>query len=546
MLRSAENGIIFIGDRMIELMNVKLNVEMTEADIKKLIAKKLRTDSIKSFRYLKKSVDARKKDNVFYLASFGVTVDNEDKVLKNAKNPDARIYREPERITVPHVDGKHTSPVVCGAGPAGLFAALFLAMGGLKPILIDRGADADMREREINEFFLTGKLDPETNVQFGEGGAGTFSDGKLTTNIKDKRCREVLNIFYECGAPEEILYLAKPHLGTDNLIKIVKNIRNRIIELGGTVCFNTKLTDITVQNGCITGVTVESGGTDKHIPCDRLIVASGHSARDIFEMFKRHGVEMEKKPFSMGVRIEHKQEMISRSQYGEIYKKLPPADYKLAVHLPSGRSVYTFCMCPGGKVVCAASEEGHLVVNGMSLFAREGENANSALLVNVEPADFPSDDVLSGIDLQQKYERAAFELGGSNYKAPAQTVGDFLKGIPSTAQRSVKPTYPLGVTWCDMKGCLPEFVITSLKEALPLFDNKIRGFADNDAVLTGVETRSSSPIRVLRDDALQCTVRGVYPSGEGAGYAGGIMSAAVDGIRVAEAIISELCGDNKE
>jgi len=517
---------------MLELMNLKIPVTYSDKDVNNLILKKLRVDKIKNYRFLKKSVDARKKDNVFYNATVGVTVENEEKVLKRANNKDLRIYKVPERITVPKATS-NSRPVVCGAGPAGLFCALFLAKAGLKPIVIERGADADTRKKEIENFFETGKLNVQTNVQFGEGGAGTFSDGKLTTNIHDPRCREVLETFYECGAPEEILYINKPHLGTDNLIEIVKNLRNKIIELGGEVRFLTMLTDIEYENNKICAVHTDKG----KIETENLVIATGHSARDIFEMLKKHNVKMEQKPFSIGVRIEHKQELINKSQYGEFSKYLPAADYKLSVHLPSGRSVYTFCMCPGGQVVSASSEEGHLVVNGMSLFARDGENANSALLVNVEPSDFDSDDVLSGIDFQQKYEKLAFSLGGSNYKAPAQTVGDFLKGVPSKAQKEVKPSYPLGVTWCDLKNCLPNFATESLKEALPLFNNKIKGFSDFNAVMTGVETRSSSPVRVLRNEELESSISGIYPCGEGAGYAGGIMSAAVDGIRIAQTVI---------
>ncbi len=520
---------------MIELMNLKIPVTYSEKDIYNLILKKLRVDKIEKYRFLKKSVDARKKDNVFYTATLGVTVENEQKVLKKANNKDARIYKIHERITVPKVELKGNPPVVCGAGPAGLFCALFLAKAGLKPILIERGADADTRKQEIEKFFETGSLNVQTNVQFGEGGAGTFSDGKLTTNIHDPRCREVLETFYECGAPEEILYLNKPHLGTDNLIEIVKNLRNKIIELGGQVRFLTTLTDIEYKDNKISAIYTDKG----KIETENLVIATGHSARDIFEMLKKHKVKMEQKPFSIGVRIEHKQEMINKSQYGEFYKFLPAADYKLSVHLPSGRSVYTFCMCPGGKVVAASSEEGHLVVNGMSLFARDGENANSAVLVNVEPSDFDSDDVLSGIDFQQKYERLAYLLGGSNYKAPAQTVGDFLKGVPAKAQKNVTPTYPIGVTWCDLSSCLPDFAVASLKEALPLFNNKIKGFTDENAVMTGIETRSSSPVRIKRNENFESTIFGIYPCGEGAGYAGGIMSAAVDGIRIAQQIVSE-------
>ena len=530
---------------MLEISGLKIRVDKDENAIKKLIAKELNVpeSAIKKYTFLKKSIDARKKDNVVY--NFSVMVEtniNEDKIIN--KNPKVKKYIKPERLRVQRVKTPFEyPPVVCGMGPAGLFCAYILARAGLNPVLIERGSDADQRKQEIERFFKTGELNEQTNIQFGEGGAGTFSDGKLNTNIRDYRCREVLNVFYDCGAPEEILYNVKPHLGTDNLINIVKNLRYKIIELGGEVCFNTTLTDIIYKDNVLCGVKVENNGEQKEISTNHLIIATGHSARDVFEMLKKHNVKMEKKPFSVGVRIEHKQEDINKSQYGDFYKYLPSADYKLAVHLNNNRSVYTFCMCPGGEVVAAASEKGHLVVNGMSAFKRDKENANSALLVNVEPSDFSEDDILAGVDFQQKYEKMAYTLGGSSYQAPAQLVGDFLKNKPSIKQGSITPSYPLGVKWTEIKKCLPDFVAESLKQALPLFDNKIKGFAKEDAVLTGIETRSSSPVRILRDENFESSIKGVYPSGEGAGYAGGIMSAAVDGIKVAMAIIEKIKND---
>ena len=530
---------------MLEVSDLKIRVDKDESAIKKLIARELNIpeSAIKKYTFLRKSIDARKKDNVVYNFSVMVETDaNEDKIIN--KNKKVKKYIKPQRLQIEKVKtAPENPPVVCGSGPAGLFCAYILAQAGLNPVLIERGADADTRKAEIEKFFKTGKLNVKTNVQFGEGGAGTFSDGKLNTNIRDYRCREVLETFFECGAPEEILYNVKPHLGTDNLINIVKNLRNKIIELGGKVCFNTTLTDIIYKDNILSGIKVENNGESKEILTENLIIATGHSARDIFEMLKKHKVKMEKKPFSVGVRIEHKQEDINKSQYGDFDKFLPSADYKLAVHLPTNRSVYTFCMCPGGEVVAASSETGCLVVNGMSAFKRDKENANSALLVNVEPADFPEEDILAGIDFQQKYEKMAFKTGGSNYQAPAQLVGDFLRDTPSTKQGSITPSYPLGVKWTEIKKCLPDFVTESLKQALPLFDNKIKGFLNEDAVLTGVETRSSSPIRVLRDENLESSIKGIYPSGEGAGYAGGIMSAAVDGIKVAMTIIEKIKND---
>ncbi len=526
---------------MLELSDLKIRVDKDETAIKKLIARELRMPetAIKEYAFLKKSIDARKKDNVLYNFSVCVEVNgDEDKII--SKNNKVKKYVKKQRLQVEKVKNTlNNPPVVCGSGPAGLFCAYILAKAGLNPILIERGADADTRKQAIDNFIKTGVLNENTNVQFGEGGAGTFSDGKLNTNIRDFRCREVLEVFYECGAPQEILYNVKPHLGTDNLINIVKNLRKKIIALGGKVCFNTTLTDIIYKDNILSGVKVENNGKIKEIETENLIIATGHSARDVFEMLKKHNVNMEKKPFSVGVRIEHKQEDINKSQYGEFYKYLPSADYKLAVHLPTNRSVYTFCMCPGGEVVPATSQKEHLVVNGMSAFKRDKENANSALLVNVEPTDFPENDILAGVDFQQKYEHLAFILGGSNYKAPAQLVGDFLKDEPSTKQGEITPSYPLDVKWTEIKNCLPQFVSDSLKQALPLFNNKIKGFSKYDAVLTGVETRSSSPIRVLRDESLQSSIKGIYPCGEGAGYAGGIMSAGVDGIKVAMAIIEK-------
>ncbi len=524
-------------EELIQLNNLNVPVFFSEEEIKKAAAKKLKINEneIIDIAYIRKSIDARKKSNVVYSLCLGVSVKGNEKRI--AEKAGCTLYCSPKLCYPEKMTFSGKSPIVCGAGPAGLFAALFLSMAGFRPILLEQGDDADTRISKINEFFSSGKLDVRTNVQFGEGGAGTFSDGKLTTNISDFRCATVLDAFVLCGAPKEILYSAKPHLGTDKLCGIVKNIRKKIIESGGSVRFLSKITDICVENGQVVSVTVND---TECIECDRLIIAAGHSAQDMFHILKEKNVQMEQKPFSIGVRVEHKQADINAAQYGNFAKYLGAADYKLSCHLPSGRGVYSFCMCPGGKVVAAASSEGKLVVNGMSLFARDGENANSAILCSVFPEDFGSSDVLAGLEFQQKYEKAAFEAGGGNYRAPAQLMGDMLADIPSTHCGTVNPTYPLGVTWCSLKKCLPEFAYESIKQALVIFNKKINGFLNNDAVLTGVETRSSSPVRVLRNGKFQSSVSGIYPCGEGAGYAGGIMSAAVDGIRVAQQIIGEI------
>ena len=429
-------------------------------------------------------------------------------------------------------------PVVIGAGPAGLFAAYTLALNGANPILIEQGKCVEERQKDVEEFINNGKLCITSNVQFGEGGAGTFSDGKLTTGVNDPLCRKVLQEFYNFGAPKQILYISKPHIGTDNLINIVRNIREEIKRLGGEFYFNEKVIDFEFEDNKVKAVICKSG---KKFETDSVILAIGHSARDTFEKLYEKGVNMEKKNFSVGVRVEHKQSLINESQYGTKTKlKLPPAEYKLAYH-GEDRSCYTFCMCPGGMVVASSSEDGTIVTNGMSRFARDGENANSAVLVNVTPNDFKGESPLEGMYFQKRLEETAFRVGGGDYKAPIQLVGDFLSHKKSEKIGDVKPSYLPGVTLSDLHDVLPEFITKTMEEGLVYFDKKIKGFASYDAILTGVETRSSSPVKILRNETFEANFEGIYPCGEGAGYAGGIVAAAVTFFSVVSADRPDLC-----
>ena len=566
------------------------------------------SEDVASFSLVKRSVDARKKSNVHFNATYAVRLaqDVAYDALSPARGVGVRAYDPPAPLAIPdlrsHAASSDGRIVVAGTGPAGLFCALYLAEAGLRPLVVERGAAVDERTAAIESFNAGGPLDAAANVQFGEGGAGTFSDGKLTTGTKSPHIRHVLEAFVQAGAPDEILWQAKPHIGTDKLPAVVKSIRERIIAAGGEVRFLTRLVDIELAGGAVRSVVLEDSrtGAREAVEASRVIVACGHSARDIFELARDRGFALERKPFSMGVRIEHPQSLINRAQYGAAAKHaaLGAADYKMAVRVPARangtrtdvtsenatRGVYTFCMCPGGEVVAAASEEGGVVVNGMSRFARDGENSNSALLADVRPDDLPGNDVMEGVRLQREVEHAAFELarrnGGVPYAAPAQTVGDFLSGATSSSGQAegkqlggtvaaaseahrrvgaseshsrlvVRPSYPRGVVWCDLRECLPAFICDALAQGLPLLDAKLHGFADPGAVLTGPETRSSSPIRMVRGQNFQARLASdllasdeepatrVYPCGEGAGYAGGIMSAAVDGLRVAEAIAAE-------
>lgn len=494
---------------------------------------KISPSRIKRLAISRRSIDARKKPNVKIVYTVDVAVEgSEQKILKSSGCKRGTIVSE-RRYTVPKCISQQR-PVVVGFGPAGMFAALVLALAGLKPLVLERGEDAATRHEKVERFFATGQLDTRSNVQFGEGGAGTFSDGKLNTGVNNPRIGWVLDQFVKAGAREDILYDAKPHVGTDVLLTVVQNLRRRIIELGGEVRFCTQVTDICQENGQLTALITEQG---EKIPCNQAIFAIGHSARDTFAMLLEKNIPMEPKPFAMGVRIEHPQKLIDKAQYGSEELPLPPADYKLVKHLDN-ETVYTFCMCPGGYVVAAASEEGGIVTNGMSNADRDGENANAALLVTVNPAQFPYEGPLGGAVWQQEIEQRAYRLSGS-YRAPAQTVGDFLAGRASTGGADVMPTYRPGVTWCDLRDVLPETITDAIAKALPLLDQNLKGFASPGAVMTGPETRSSSPVRILRDETRQSQLRGLYPTGEGAGYAGGIMSAAIDGMMSAEMMIEE-------
>lgn len=528
---------------MIRLNELKMPLGSTDEEVKKAAARtlKINESDIKGFALARRSIDSRKKDNIMLVYSVEIETElDEDNILAGfIPNKAFKTQRYEYEMPEAKRDFK-LRPVVVGFGPAGMFAALTLAKAGLKPLVIERGADVESRTKDVDTFWTKRKLNTESNVQFGEGGAGTFSDGKLTTGIKDPRCREVFLRFAEFGAPSEILYSATPHIGTDKLKTVVKNLREKVIELGGEVKFNTKLTDIITANGFVQGITYEENGSTKDVETDALILAIGHSARDTFELIHKKGLEITQKPFSVGTRIEHPQEYINKAQYGKLYNSplLPAADYKLASHPLHGRGLYTFCMCPGGTVVAASSEDGGMVVNGMSEYARDKENANCALLVGIEPP-FDTEHPLAGMYMQREIEQKAFKLGGGNYTAPAQLLGDFLKNVKSTKLGGVNPSCPTGVTMTDIRQVLPSKVTETIATAIYDFDKKLNGFNLYDAVLTAPESRSSSPIRIMRDEFFQATrLRGLYPCGEGAGYAGGIVSAAVDGIRCAEAVLN--------
>jgi uncharacterized FAD-dependent dehydrogenase len=531
---------------MIRLTELRLPLEhppeaLTAAVLQRL---GLQPYELLELRIHKRSPDARKKSALQFVYSLDLAVADEAAVLARFAN-DTHIKPTPDmsyRFVAQAPQREFLRPVVVGFGPAGIFAALILAQAGFKPLVLERGKKVRERTKDTWDLWRKHTLHPESNVQFGEGGAGTFSDGKLYSQIKDRRHlgRKVLTEFVKAGAPEEILYVNRPHIGTFRLVSMVEKMRAEIEALGGEIRFETRVEDLRIEAGQVRGVVLANG---EEIRADHVVLALGHSARDTFEMLHRHGVFMEAKAFAVGFRIEHPQSVIDKARYGNSagHPLLGAADYKLVHHAQNGRDVYSFCMCPGGQVVAATSEPGCVVTNGMSQYSRAERNANSGLVVNVTPADFGSADVLAGIEFQRKWERRAFELGGSNYDAPGQRVGDFLAGRPSATLGTVDPSYQPQVKPTDLATALPDYVIAAMREAIPVFDRQIRGFAMDDAVLTGVETRTSSPLRITRGSDFQSlNVKGLYPAGEGAGYAGGILSAGVDGIEVAEAVSSAI------
>jgi uncharacterized FAD-dependent dehydrogenase len=535
---------------MLRLTELKLPLDHPENLLKSAVIQRLGIDpgQLKRYHIFRRGYDARKRDSITLIYTLDIELDNETAVL-------ARFRDDPHITPTPETCYRHVAhapkalerrPVVIGFGPCGLFAGLLLAEMGFRPIILERGKPVRERTKDTFGLWRRREFNPESNVQFGEGGAGTFSDGKLHTQIKDPRHygRKVLAEFVKAGAPPEILYLSKPHIGTFRLVSMIEEMRGTIEALGGEIRFQSRVEDVLIEDGAVRGVTLTNGET---LNTDHAVIAVGHSARDTFKMLYKRGVYIEPKPFSIGFRIEHPQSLIDRCRFGKYagHPLLGAADYKLVHHCKNGRSVYSFCMCPGGTVVAATSEPGHVVTNGMSQYSRNERNANSGIVVGITPEDYPGHP-LAGIELQRELEKRAFELGGGTYDAPGQLVGDFLAGRPSTEFGAVLPSYTPGVRLGDLSTALPAYAIEAIREALPAFDKKIPGFAMQDAILTGVETRTSSPIRIKRDEHFQSlNTRGLYPAGEGAGYAGGIMSAAIDGIKVAEAVALDIIGKEK-
>ncbi|WP_126443766.1 NAD(P)/FAD-dependent oxidoreductase [Sulfuricystis multivorans] len=527
---------------MIRVTELRLPLEHTAEELTAAVLERLgiRPAELLKLEIFKRSPDARKKDFPQFVYGLDLEVANEAAVLARFAN-DPHVKPTPDmryRFVTRAPQGDFLRPVVVGFGPAGIFAALILAQMGFRPLVLERGKKVRERTKDTWDLWRRHMLHPESNVQFGEGGAGTFSDGKLYTQIRDPRhlSRKVLSEFVKAGAPEEILWVNRPHIGTFRLVSMVEKMRAEIEALGGEIRFQSRVEDLIIEDGHLRGLVLQTGET---IRADHVVLALGHSARDTFAMLARRGVFMEAKPFAVGLRIEHPQASIDRARYGKYagHPLLGAADYKLVHHAKNGRDVYSFCMCPGGQVVAATSEPGCVVTNGMSQYSRAERNANAALVVNVGPADFGGTDVLAGVEFQRRWERRAFELGGGDYSAPGQRLGDFLAGRPSEALGEVIPSYQPKVKPADLSAALPEFAIAALREAIPVFDRQIRGFALPDAVLTGVETRTSSPVRITRGkDYQSVNVKGLFPAGEGAGYAGGILSAAIDGIEVAEAL----------
>lgn len=526
------------------LSEIKVKIGYNANDVLSRIRKKYNifADEILKWEVIKESIDARKKPDVFMKLNVAVQVKNQA-IRKVQKLND--VFPNHDGFVEENLNFQGESPVIVGFGPAGMFAGLYLAKKGLKPIILEQGKSVYERQKDVDEFWENRKLNEKSNVQFGEGGAGTFSDGKLASNVSNEYTKKVINEFVLNGAPEDIYYSYAPHIGSDKLKEVVVNIRKKIENLGGKVLFNTEFVGYELKNGEISAVYAQDLqlGEKIKIETKALILAVGHSATNVYKYLNQKGVELKQKPFAIGVRIEQSQEMINAAQYGEKNKDLPASNYKLAVHLQNGRSVFTFCNCPGGVVVASSSDKDTIVTNGMSYRARDGKNANAAVLVNVTPDDYDEGDVLDGIKFQQKYERLAFEVGGRSYNAPAEKIKDFLSGKESgfdEKMTKVQSSYKPSITFADLSKCLPKFATESLKEALPLLDKKVKGFADDDNLLIGVETRSSAPVQIVRDENLTNGIVGLYSAGEGAGFAGGITSSGADGVKIAEKVVEFL------